>query len=69
MFAHTELDTVIVDFFGGTGGFIAMGTYRHHFAGINRGSLFDPSFGINSDPAASKGARKSFILDPLLDSR
>lgn len=33
-----------------------------------KGSLFDPSYGMNNDPAASKGARKSFILDPLLDS-
>jgi predicted small lipoprotein YifL len=33
-----------------------------------KGSLFDPSYGMHSDPAAPKGARKSFILDPLLDS-
>jgi predicted small lipoprotein YifL len=33
-----------------------------------RGSLFDPSYGMNSDPAAAKGTKKSFILDPLLDS-
>lgn len=32
------------------------------------GNLFDPSYGTNSDPAASRGTRKSFILDPLLDS-
>lgn len=41
----------------------------HDRANAPKGSLFDPSFGINSDPAASRGARKSFILDPLLDSR
>jgi predicted small lipoprotein YifL len=34
-----------------------------------KGNLFDPSYGMNSDPAASKGTKKSFILDPLLDSR
>lgn len=33
-----------------------------------KGSLFDPSYGMNNGPAASRGARKSFILDPLLDS-
>lgn len=33
-----------------------------------KGNLFDPSYGMNGDPAASKGTRKSFILDPLLDS-
>jgi predicted small lipoprotein YifL len=33
-----------------------------------KGSLFDPSYGMNNGPAASKGTRKSFILDPLLDS-
>ena len=33
-----------------------------------KGSVFDPSYGMNSDPAAPKGAKKSFILDPLLDS-
>ena len=34
-----------------------------------KGSLFDPSYGMNRDPAAAKGnSNKSFILDPLLDS-
>lgn len=40
----------------------------HERANTNNGSLFDPSYGMNSDPAASKGTKKSFILDPLLDS-
>ncbi|ABA03980.1 conserved hypothetical protein [Nitrobacter winogradskyi Nb-255] len=40
----------------------------HDRANAPKDNLFDPSFGINSDPAASRGARKSFILDPLLDS-
>ncbi len=31
------------------------------------GSVFDPSFGVNKDPVAPKGQKKSFILDPLLD--
>jgi predicted small lipoprotein YifL len=33
-----------------------------------KGSLSDPSYGMNSDPAAARGTKKSFILDPLLDS-
>jgi predicted small lipoprotein YifL len=33
-----------------------------------KGNLFDPSYGMNSDPVAAKGAKKSFLLDPLLDS-
>ena len=33
-----------------------------------KGSLFDPSYGMNRDPEAAKGTKKSFILDPLLDS-
>ncbi|MBS0529897.1 MAG: lipoprotein [Proteobacteria bacterium] len=33
-----------------------------------KGSLFDPSYGMNSDPVASKGTKKPFLLDPLLDS-
>jgi len=30
-------------------------------------SVFDPSYGTNAPPAATKGTRKSFILDPLLN--
>jgi predicted small lipoprotein YifL len=33
-----------------------------------KGSLFDPSYGMNRDPEAAKGKKKPFILDPLLDS-
>ena len=33
-----------------------------------KGSLSDPSYGMNRDPEAAKGTKKSFILDPLLDS-
>jgi predicted small lipoprotein YifL len=31
-------------------------------------SVFDSTYGSEAPPAASRGARKSFILDPLLDS-
>ena len=40
----------------------------HDREAATKGSLFDPSYGMNSDPAAPKGTKKSFILDPLLDS-
>jgi predicted small lipoprotein YifL len=40
----------------------------HDREAATKGSVFDPSYGMNSDPAAPKGAKKSFILDPLLDS-
>jgi predicted small lipoprotein YifL len=31
-------------------------------------SVFNPSYGSDAAPAASKGNKKSFILDPLLNS-
>ena len=31
-------------------------------------SVFNPSYGSNAEPAAPKGSKKSFILDPLLNS-
>ena len=31
-------------------------------------SVFNPSYGTDAPPAAPKGNRKSFILDPLLNS-
>ena len=31
-------------------------------------SVFDSTYGSEAPPAAGKGTRKSFILDPLLDS-
>ena len=40
----------------------------HDRGAATKGNLFDPSYGMNTDPAAAKGAKKSFILDPLLDS-
>jgi predicted small lipoprotein YifL len=31
-------------------------------------SLFDPSYGADAPPAATKGAKRPFILDPLLNN-
>ena len=31
-------------------------------------SVFDPSYGANALPAAPKGPKKPFVLDPLLNS-
>jgi predicted small lipoprotein YifL len=31
-------------------------------------SVFNPAYGSDSAPAAPRGAKKSFILDPLLNS-
>jgi predicted small lipoprotein YifL len=31
-------------------------------------SVFDPSYGADAPPAAPKGAKRPFILDPLLNS-
>jgi hypothetical protein len=33
-----------------------------------RGNVFDPSYGANALPSTPKGRKKSFILDPLLNS-
>jgi predicted small lipoprotein YifL len=33
-----------------------------------RGNVFDPSYGANDLPGTPKGAKRSFILDPLLKS-
>jgi predicted small lipoprotein YifL len=33
-----------------------------------KGSLFDPTYGTEAPPAAPKGQKRSFILDPLLNS-
>ena len=33
-----------------------------------RGTVFDPSYGANELPGTPKGAKRSFILDPLLKS-
>ncbi|MBU6462395.1 MAG: lipoprotein [Bradyrhizobium sp.] len=31
-------------------------------------SVFNPSYGADAAPTASRGTKKSFILDPILDS-
>jgi predicted small lipoprotein YifL len=33
----------------------------------SKGSLFDPSYGMDKPPVAARGTKKSFILDPLLN--
>lgn len=32
----------------------------------SKGTLFNPSYGADAPPAASKGSKKSFLLDPIL---
>lgn len=32
-------------------------------------SVFNPTYGADAPPAATKGRKKSFILDPLLDEK
>jgi predicted small lipoprotein YifL len=32
-------------------------------------SLFNPSYGADAAPAATRGTKKPFVLDPLLDSK
>ena len=39
-----------------------------HEPEASRPSVFDPYYGTNAPPAAPKGGRKAFILDPLLNS-
>ena len=34
----------------------------------SKGSVFDPSYGANELPKTPKGTKRSFILDPLLNS-
>ena len=36
-------------------------------AAANKGTLFDPSFGMDKPPAATPGRKKAFVLDPLLN--
>jgi predicted small lipoprotein YifL len=33
----------------------------------NKGTLFNPSFGMDKPPAATAGRKKAFVLDPLLN--
>lgn len=32
-------------------------------------SVFNSNYGTDAPPAASRGTKKSFVLDPLLDSK
>jgi predicted small lipoprotein YifL len=32
-------------------------------------SVFNPSYGTDASPTAPRGTKKSFVLDPLLDSK
>lgn len=32
-------------------------------------SVFNPTYGVDAAPAAGKGSKKPFILDPLLDDK
>jgi predicted small lipoprotein YifL len=36
-------------------------------AAPSKGTVFDPSFGADRPPAATRGKKKPFILDPILD--
>jgi predicted small lipoprotein YifL len=38
-----------------------------HEPAESKGSLFDPSYGTDAPPAAPKGRKKPFVLDPLLN--
>ena len=38
-----------------------------HEPGVREPSVFNPTYGADAPPAAPKGRRKSFVLDPLLD--
>ena len=35
----------------------------------NKPGLFNSGYGTDAGPAASRGTKKPFILDPLLDSK
>ena len=39
-----------------------------HEPAASQPSLFNPSYGTDAAPAASKGTKKPFILDPILNS-
>ena len=39
-----------------------------HEPAESKGSLFDPSYGADAAPAAPKGRKKPFVLDPLLNN-
>jgi predicted small lipoprotein YifL len=37
-------------------------------ADASKPSVFDPSYGTDAPPAAAKGRKRPFVLDPLLNS-
>jgi predicted small lipoprotein YifL len=39
-----------------------------HEPAASKPSVYNPYYGTDAPPAATKGSRKSFILDPLLNS-
>jgi predicted small lipoprotein YifL len=39
-----------------------------HEPAASKPSVFDPTYGSEAPPATPKGQKRSFILDPLLDS-
>ena len=39
-----------------------------HEPAASRPSVFNPYYGTDAPPTANKGSKKSFILDPLLNS-
>ena len=39
-----------------------------HVPAASQPSVFNPYYGTDAPPAAPKGSKKSFILDPLLNS-
>jgi predicted small lipoprotein YifL len=39
-----------------------------HVPAASQPSLFNPNYGTDAPPAAPKGSKKSFVLDPLLNS-
>ena len=39
-----------------------------HEPAASKPSVFNPNYGTDAPPAAAKGSKKPFILDPLLNS-
>jgi predicted small lipoprotein YifL len=35
---------------------------------VAKGTVFDPTYGANELPATPRGSKRSFVLDPLLNS-
>jgi predicted small lipoprotein YifL len=52
---------------GPTNGPVAVAPADSEAQAASRPSLFNPNYGTDAPPAAPRGSKKSFILDPLLD--